>query len=426
MPSDAQAPVGETSPAGETLPVGEPLPTAVPLTPEPPASSDPTEPKNGNGTHAAVTTPAPAPIPPVEEPPVTVIQIPPAPAAQVSANPASSRRLAPEPDSPFGGPSAPLPSDGIPMATFASGGAVASASHLPALSGSMPATLSASGSGQLNRIPSTYMPLASGIIPMPSGMNWQKINAQIPSAPPQAVLSATGLRKKFGKREVVRGVDIEVGAGEIVGLLGRNGAGKTTTFRMIMGLLHPDQGKVMYENRDISRIPMYERANRGIGYLAQQPSIFQRLTVEENLLAILELQERDKKKRLDRLESLISDLGLNTVRKSMASVLSGGERRRLEIARAMSLRPRVVLFDEPFAGIDPIAVSEIQGILRDLKSQGVGVLLTDHNVRETLTITDRTYIMDEGTIWIHGPPREIVANPDARARYLGHDFRLDF
>jgi lipopolysaccharide export system ATP-binding protein len=211
-----------------------------------------------------------------------------------------------------------------------------------------------------------------------------------------------------------------------VGLLGRNGAGKTTTFRMIMGLLHPDSGTVMYENRDISRKPMYDRANRGIGYLAQQPSIFQRMSVEDNLLAILELQERDKKKRLARLEELIVSLGLQTVRQNMAATCSGGERRRLEIARAMSLKPKVVLFDEPFAGIDPIAVSEIQGILRDLKAHGVGVLLTDHNVRETLTITDRTYIMDEGTIWIHGPPREIVANADARARYLGHDFRLDF
>jgi len=224
----------------------------------------------------------------------------------------------------------------------------------------------------------------------------------------------------------VRGVDLQVGAGEIVGLLGRNGAGKTTTFRMIMGLLHPDGGVVTYENRDISKKPMYERANRGIGYLAQQPSVFQRMSVEENLLAILELQESKLATRKERLEELISNLGLQTVRKSMASVLSGGERRRLEIARAMSLRPKIVLFDEPFAGIDPIAVSEIQGILRELKSKGVGVLLTDHNVRETLTITDRTYIMDEGKIWISGHPREIVANAEARARYLGHDFRLDF
>ena len=248
----------------------------------------------------------------------------------------------------------------------------------------------------------------------------------VPVAPPQAVLEAKNLTKRFAKREVVRGVSLKVGSGEIVGLLGRNGAGKTTTFRMIMGLLTPDGGTVQYENREITRLPMYVRANRGIGYLAQQPSVFQRLSVEDNLLAVLELQEADRAKRAARVEELIHSLGLDTVRKSMAAVLSGGERRRLEIARAMSLRPRIVLFDEPFSGIDPITVSEIQQILRKLRASGVGILLTDHNVRETLTITDRTYIMDEGKIWIHGPPREIVANEEARERYLGHEFRLDF
>jgi lipopolysaccharide export system ATP-binding protein len=287
-------------------------------------------------------------------------------------------------------------------------------------SGTFPST------GSSPNLKGTYTPLPSGYIPIASSAQWRRVESQIPAAPPRAVLCARNLTKRFGKREVVRGVDLEVGAGEIVGLLGRNGAGKTTTFRMIMGLLHPDGGVVTYENRDISKKPMYERANRGIGYLAQQPSVFQRLTVEDNLLAILELQEPKHARRMERLEELIDNLGLQTVRKSMASVLSGGERRRLEIARAMSLRPKIVLFDEPFAGIDPIAVSEIQGILRELKSKGVGVLLTDHNVRETLTITDRTYIMDEGKIWISGHPREIVANADARARYLGHDFRLDF
>ncbi|HLX62746.1 MAG TPA: LPS export ABC transporter ATP-binding protein [Planctomycetota bacterium] len=245
-------------------------------------------------------------------------------------------------------------------------------------------------------------------------------------APPKPVLVATGLVKWFGKRQVVRSVDVEVGAGEIVGLLGRNGAGKTTSFRMIMGLLQPDGGRVTYENRDVTRLPMYARASRGIGYLAQQPSIFQKLTVEQNLMAVLELQESSKKVRAARMEELIESLGLSTVRKSQAGVLSGGERRRLEIARAMSLHPRVILFDEPFAGIDPITVTEIQGIIRNLKAQGVGVLLTDHNVRETLTITDRTYIMDEGKIWIHGHPRDIVENEEARSRYLGHEFKLDF
>ncbi|MGD0093546.1 MAG: ATP-binding cassette domain-containing protein, partial [Planctomycetota bacterium] len=181
-----------------------------------------------------------------------------------------------------------------------------------------------------------------------------------------------------------------------------------------------------YQSREITRLPMYVRANRGIGYLAQQASVFQRLSVEDNLLAVLELQEAERAKRTSRVEELIKDLGLEAVRKSMASVLSGGERRRLEIARAMSLRPRIVLFDEPFSGIDPITVNEIQQILRKLRADGVGILLTDHNVRETLNITDRTYIMDEGKIWIQGPPREIVANEEARERYLGHEFRLDF
>jgi lipopolysaccharide export system ATP-binding protein len=263
-------------------------------------------------------------------------------------------------------------------------------------------------------------------MPAPSGARWRTGVGDVPEVTPAPVLVAKGLVKWFGKRQVVRGVDVEVGAGEIVGLLGRNGAGKTTSFRMIMGLLHPDGGTVTYENRDVTRLPMYARANRGIGYLAQQPSIFQKLTVEQNLMAVLELQEPSRKLRTQRMEELIESLGLKLVRKSQAAVLSGGERRRLEIARAMSLRPRIVLFDEPFAGIDPITVNEIQGILKDLKRQGVGVLLTDHNVRETLTITDRTYIMDDGKIWIHGHPREIVQNEEARSRYLGHEFRLDF
>jgi lipopolysaccharide export system ATP-binding protein len=267
-----------------------------------------------------------------------------------------------------------------------------------------------------------YMPVPSGVLQRVMA----EIPAEVPAEPPKAVLVAKGLIKRFGKREVVRGVNLEVGAGEIVGLLGRNGAGKTTTFRMIMGLLHADGGAVKYEDKDITHLPMYLRANRGIGYLAQQPSVFQRLTVEDNLKAVLELKESSRPKREEAMEQLIASMGLTTVRKSMAAVLSGGERRRLEIARAMSLNPKIVLFDEPFAGIDPITVGEIQQILKDLKSRGVGVLLTDHNVRETLIITDRTYIMDEGCIWIHGHPRAIVENAEARARYLGQDFRLDF
>ena len=274
--------------------------------------------------------------------------------------------------------------------------------------------------------PSTQSARRAAMVPSSSAATWQRAIGRVPTAPPAPVLQAKGLVKHFGRRQVVCGVDLEVGIGEIVGLLGRNGAGKTTTFRMVMGLLRADAGTVTCQNLDITHLPMYVRANRGIGYLAQQPSIFQRLTVEDNLMAILELQEPDAKARDDRLEELIASLGLGTVRKSMASVLSGGERRRLEIARAMTLRPKVVLFDEPFSGIDPIAVGEIQGILRDLKARGVGVLLTDHNVRETLLITDRTYIMDEGKIWVHGTPHEIVEHPEARNRYLGPDFRLDF
>jgi lipopolysaccharide export system ATP-binding protein len=262
---------------------------------------------------------------------------------------------------------------------------------------------------------------------MPTAIRLVKVmTGGVPKPRPEPLLIAKGLCKRFGKRDVVRGVNIEVGAGEIVGLLGRNGAGKTTTFRMIVGMLRPDTGTVEFDLRNITKLPMYQRANRGIGYLAQEPSVFQRLNVEDNLLAILELQVPAKKERTDRLEQLLKDLGLQNVRRSIAATLSGGERRRLEIARAMTLRPRVVLFDEPFAGIDPIAVTEIQDILRDLKNNGVGVLLTDHNVRETLTITDRTYIMDEGQIWIHGSPKEIVNHPEARTRYLGQGFRLDF
>lgn len=278
-------------------------------------------------------------------------------------------------------------------------------------------------------VPETVpLPPETSIIGLPSASSYQlrRVMAAPPKPPPDPLLQAQGLKKSFGKREVVRGVDLNVGPGEIVGLLGRNGAGKTTTFRMIMGMLQPDAGSVRFDHREITRLAMYARANRGLGYLAQEPSVFQKLTVEENLQAVLELQVPERKKREAKLDELIRMLGLETVRKSRAATLSGGERRRLEIARAMTLNPKIVLFDEPFAGIDPIAVNEIQNILRDLKRAGVGVLLTDHNVRETLNITDRTYIMDEGVIWIHGSPREIVNHPEARKRYLGHEFRLDF
>lgn len=263
-------------------------------------------------------------------------------------------------------------------------------------------------------------------VPTTSGVRWAYVEKALPHPRPPAVLEARELHKKFGGREVVRDVSPAVGAGEIVGLLGRNGAGKTTTFRMMMGMLRPDGGRVFLDGRDITKLPMYLRARQGIGYLAQEPSVFFGLTVEENLRAVLELLEADAAARTARLEMLIKDLGLERVRNTAAYKLSGGERRRLEIARAMALRPRVVLFDEPFAGIDPIAVGDIQNILRELAARGVGVLLTDHNVRDTLTITHRTYIIDEGQVLVEGEPREIVENPEVRERYLGHDFRLDF
>ena len=239
-------------------------------------------------------------------------------------------------------------------------------------------------------------------------------------------LQAVDLSKSYRGRKVVDDVELEIGQGEVVGLLGPNGAGKTTTFYIMVGLARPDSGRVLLNDEEITDLPMYLRARSGISYLPQEPSVFRQLTSEENLLAVLETLPLTPEQQRDRLEELLMQMGLETVRTSKAYTLSGGERRRLEIARAMSLRPKIVLFDEPFAGIDPIAVSEIQGILRDLKGQGVGVLLTDHNVRETLSITDRTYIMDEGKIWIHGHPRDIVQNEEARSRYLGHEFRLDF
>jgi lipopolysaccharide export system ATP-binding protein len=263
-------------------------------------------------------------------------------------------------------------------------------------------------------------------VPLASSLRLARLKDAPPHTRPPAVLEARNLRKRFGKREVVRDVSPAVGAGEIVGLLGRNGAGKTTSFRMMMGILRPDEGRVFLDGRDITRLPMYQRARRGVGYLAQEPSVFQRLNVEENLTAVLELLEPSSVEREKQLNNLIAELGLERVRRNLAWKLSGGERRRLEIARAMALKPRVILFDEPFSGIDPIAVGEIQSILRELASRGVGVLLTDHNVRETLAITNHAYLIDDGCVLIQGEPREIVNNPEARERYLGHDFRLDF
>jgi lipopolysaccharide export system ATP-binding protein len=240
----------------------------------------------------------------------------------------------------------------------------------------------------------------------------------------ELLLDAQGLRRRFGSRDVVRGVDLAVRPGEVVGLLGKNGAGKTTTFRMIMGILKPHSGQVRFAGEDVSRLPMYRRARLGMGYLAQEPSVFGRMTSADNILAALELLDIPAEERARRLDGLIEDLGLAKVRDSLASSLSGGERRRLEIARALATRPSLLLFDEPFSGIDPIAVFEIQEIIYDLKAKGLGVLLTDHNVRETLAITDRAYIMEEGEIWLEGSPEELVNHPDARRLYLGERFEM--
>lgn len=235
---------------------------------------------------------------------------------------------------------------------------------------------------------------------------------------------AEGLTKRFGSRTVVDGLSFEVHAGEIVGLLGRNGAGKTTAFKMAMGLVQPNAGQVMLNGTEISKLPMYRRAQLGLGYLAQEPSVFQRLTVEENLLAILETLHLSGAECRQRAAALLEEYGLTRVAKQKAHTLSGGETRRLEISRALVTNPALMLLDEPFSGVDPIAVHDIQGLIRCLKDRGIGILLTDHNVREMLTVTDRSYIIDQGRILAHGSPEEVLANPEARAAYFGEQFRM--
>jgi len=239
-----------------------------------------------------------------------------------------------------------------------------------------------------------------------------------------SVLRAEDLVKEFGKRRVVDGVSVEVRQGEIVGLLGPNGAGKTTTFYMIVGLLKANGGRVLLDEKDLTRIPMYRRARAGIGYLSQEPSVFRRLTVEQNVMAILETLDLTRKERERRLEELLDELSIGHLRKSKAFSLSGGERRRLEITRALVTRPKFMLLDEPFAGVDPIAVDDIQRIVAELRTRGLGVLITDHNVRETLSITDRAYLMFNGKIHIEGPAQKLVEDPEARKMYLGLDFEL--
>ncbi|HAM39861.1 MAG TPA: LPS export ABC transporter ATP-binding protein [Candidatus Omnitrophica bacterium] len=237
-------------------------------------------------------------------------------------------------------------------------------------------------------------------------------------------LTTKHLVKGYNGRAVVDGVEIVVRRGEIVGLLGPNGAGKTTTFAMIVGYVRPDGGAITVDGRDITALPMYQRARLGIGYLAQEPSIFRKLTVEDNILAILETVGCSRTQRRTRLDELLNELGITHLARQKAFVLSGGEKRRLEITRALVTNPQFILLDEPFSGIDPITVFECQEIIRELKARGLGVLLTDHNVRETLEITDRSYIMAEGRVLISGTAQELITDPKAREIYLGEKFRM--
>lgn len=238
-------------------------------------------------------------------------------------------------------------------------------------------------------------------------------------------LEAFDLVKKYKRRAVVRNFSLNIRQGEVVGLLGPNGAGKTTTFYMIVGMISPNSGRVVLDGVDITSFPMYKRARMGIAYLPQETSIFRKLTVEKNILAILQLQNMSKKEQKHRLEELLESFGLKDLRKQMGYMLSGGERRRCEIARSLASNPKFILLDEPFAGIDPLAVEDIMKMILKLKSKGIGILITDHNVHETLTITDRSYILIDGEIFCSGSAEEIAQNPDVRKLYLGESFQLE-
>lgn len=237
-------------------------------------------------------------------------------------------------------------------------------------------------------------------------------------------LRAENLIKKYKGKPVVNNISVEVGQGEIVGLLGPNGAGKTTTFYMIVGLIKPNDGKIFLDNEEITGLPMYRRAKLGIGYLAQEASVFRKLSVEDNIMAVLEMTKMPKNERKERVESLLEEFSLTHVRKNLGMVLSGGERRRTEIARALAVDPKFVLLDEPFAGVDPIAVEEIQTIVGQLKQKNIGILITDHNVNETLSITDRAYLMFEGNLLKAGTAEELAADEQVRRVYLGKHFEL--
>jgi len=237
-------------------------------------------------------------------------------------------------------------------------------------------------------------------------------------------LSAKGLVKIYNKRKVVNRIDLEISPGEVVGLLGPNGAGKTTTFYMIVGLIKPDGGQIFLDGEDISRYPMYKRARKGLNYLPQEPSIFRKLTVEENILAILETLDINEDERRERLKELLGELDLTALAKNHAYSLSGGERRRVEITRALVTSPKYILLDEPFAGIDPLAVADIQKIIEKLKNKGIGIIVSDHNVRETLSCCDRAYIVNEGAILVQGEPAIIAQSELAKKIYFGEDFSL--
>jgi lipopolysaccharide export system ATP-binding protein len=263
------------------------------------------------------------------------------------------------------------------------------------------------------------------LIASPSGSADQpKADAELRGLQLPSLLGAEGLKKSYHKRAVVNEVSVEIRQGEIVGLLGPNGAGKTTIFYMIVGLEKPDKGRIFLDSKDISRLPMYLRARGGISYLPQEPSVFRKLSVEENILAILQTLSISRRDRDHRLESLLDELDIANVRHTKAYQLSGGERRRTEIARCLAIEPRFILLDEPFAGIDPIAVIDIQDIVRKLSGRGIGVLITDHNVRETLAITDRAYIINDGQIIRAGTPEELTNDVEVKRVYLGENFRM--
>jgi lipopolysaccharide export system ATP-binding protein len=238
------------------------------------------------------------------------------------------------------------------------------------------------------------------------------------------ILKAENLVKKYKTRTVVNNVSVQVAQGEIVGLLGPNGAGKTTSFYMMVGLIKPNEGRIFLEDEDVTSLPMYQRAKRGLGYLAQEASVFRKLTVEENILAVLEMRDFTKQQRKEKTDQLLEEFSLQRVRKSLGMSLSGGERRRTEIARALAVDPKFVLLDEPFAGVDPIAVEEIQTIVSRLKSKNIGILITDHNVDETLSITDRAYLMVDGKLFKSGTAEELASDPQVRKVYLGQNFEL--